>query len=118
MIIKTKGRILFHAIIINRSYRSRGYDPRIQINKIENKILLIDKKFPLPINIKEEKYLKNKIIPYSEIKIKEKKPPLYSVLKPETNSDSPSEKSKGVRLVSAKQINNQINNNIKFHKKK
>jgi len=46
---------------------------------------------------------KNKIEPYSEIKIKENNPPLYSVLNPETNSDSPSAKSKGERLVSAKQ---------------
>jgi len=52
--------------------------------------------------------LRNKIEPYSEIKIKENKPPEYSVLNPETNSDSPSEKSKGERLDSAKQIKNQI----------
>lgn len=38
-------------------------------------------------------------------------PLLYSVLNPETNSDSPSAKSKGVRLVSAKQEANQINLN-------
>ena len=50
--------------------------------------------------------LKNKIEPYSAIKIKENKPPPNSVLKPETNSDSPSEKSKGLRLDSAKQIKN------------
>ena len=31
----------------------------------------------------------------------------YSVLKPETNSDSPSAKSKGVRLVSARVVINQ-----------
>lgn len=37
------------------------------------------------------------------MKIKENKPPANSVLKPETNSDSPSEKSKGDRLHSAKQ---------------
>ena len=30
-------------------------------------------------------------------------PPLYSALNPETNSDSPSAKSNGIRLVSAKQ---------------
>lgn len=41
------------------------------------------------------------MLAYSAIKIKVKEPPLYSVLKPETNSDSPSEKSNGVRLVSA-----------------
>jgi len=42
------------------------------------------------------------------MKIKAKPPLLYSVLKPDTNSDSPSAKSKGVRLVSAKHEANQI----------
>jgi len=54
--------------------------------------------------------LKNKIEPYSAIKINENIPPPYSVLNPDTNSDSPSEKSKGVRLDSAKQINSHLNN--------
>ena len=31
-------------------------------------------------------------------------PPPYSILKPETNSDSPSAKSKGARFVSARQV--------------
>jgi len=44
------------------------------------------------------------------MKIKAKVAPLYSVLNPETNSDSPSAKSKGVRLVSAKVVVNQIRN--------
>jgi hypothetical protein len=35
---------------------------------------------------------------------------MYSVLKPETNSDSPSEKSKGERLHSAKQDKTQMKN--------
>lgn len=48
------------------------------------------------------------ILVYSAIKIKVKVPPLYSVLNPETNSDSPSAKSKGVRLVSAKVVANQV----------
>jgi len=34
----------------------------------------------------------------------------YSILKPETSSDSPSEKSKGVRLVSATQDTSQNKN--------
>ncbi len=55
------------------------------------------------MKIEEEKILNNIIIPYSAIKIKAKKPDPYSVLNPETNSDSPSAKSKGVRLVSATQ---------------
>ena len=45
---------------------------------------------------------------YSLIKIKENNPPLNSVLKPDTNSDSPSTKSKGDRFLSAKQDNNHI----------
>jgi hypothetical protein len=47
---------------------------------------------------------------YSDKKIKANPPLLYSTLKPETNSDSPSAKSKGERLVSARQeANQQIN---------
>lgn len=40
--------------------------------------------------------------PYSVKKMKAKKGPAYSVLNPETNSDSDSEKSNGARCVSAK----------------
>jgi len=43
-----------------------------------------------------------RIIIYSAIKIRAKFPALYSTLKPETSSDSPSAKSNGVRFVSAK----------------
>lgn len=42
-----------------------------------------------------------KIFVYSARKNKANEPPAYSTLKPETNSDSPSVKSKGARLVSA-----------------
>ena len=42
---------------------------------------------------------------YSLRKIIENMPPPYSVLNPETNSDSPSAKSQGERLVSAKMEN-------------
>jgi len=38
---------------------------------------------------------------YSDKKIKENLNLLYSVLNPDTNSDSPSEKSNGVRFISA-----------------
>jgi hypothetical protein len=41
------------------------------------------------------------------MKIKEKIPPPYSILKPDTNSDSDSEKSNGVRFLSANSINPQ-----------
>lgn len=61
--------------------KEQTWDPK---NNIENNILI------------------NKILAYSAKKINAKPPAPYSTLNPETNSDSPSAKSKGVRLVSAK----------------
>lgn len=43
----------------------------------------------------------NKILAYSAKNSIAKPPPPYSILNPDTNSDSPSAKSKGARLVSA-----------------
>ena len=65
---------------------------------------------PALINSKQVKRLITKIFRYSAIKIKANVHPLYSVLNPETNSDSPSAKSKGVRLVSANTLINQTLN--------
>jgi hypothetical protein len=65
---------------------------------------------PAPKKNKEVKTPKNKIDPYSVIKIIENNPPPYSVLNPDTNSDSPSLKSKGDRLLSAKHTTNQHKN--------
>lgn len=48
-----------------------------------------------------------RMLAYSDNIISAKPTPIYSVLKPDTNSDSPSAKSKGVRLVSAKIVINQ-----------
>lgn len=45
---------------------------------------------------------------YSARKIKAKPAEPYSILNPDTSSDSPSAKSKGARLVSATQVTNQI----------
>ena len=45
---------------------------------------------------------------YSAIKIRANSPPENSVLNPDTNSDSPSARSNGVRLVSAKFVMNHI----------
>jgi hypothetical protein len=50
-----------------------------------------------------------KIFLYSAIKIKAKGPAEYSILNPETISDSPSAKSKGARFVSAKTVTTQTN---------
>lgn len=46
------------------------------------------------------------IFVYSAIKIRANLLLLYSILNPDTNSDSPSERSKGVRFVSARRVIN------------
>lgn len=56
-----------------------------------------------PKKINTNNILINKILEYSAKKIKAKPPLAYSTLNPDTNSDSPSAKSKGIRLVSAKE---------------
>ena len=61
---------------------------------------------------------KNIIFPYSDRKIIANPPLLYSVLNPETNSDSPSAKSKGARFVSATNKHIQQTNHIGFIKVK
>lgn len=50
--------------------------------------------------------IKHKIIilEYSAKKINANHPPIYSTLNPDTNSDSPSAKSKGLRFTSAKHL--------------
>lgn len=59
--------------------------------------------------------LSSRILAYSAIKIKANPTLPYSMLNPETSSDSPSAKSKGVRLVSAKEeIKNIITIGIKI----
>lgn len=58
--------------------------------------------------------LKIIILMYSAKKIRANQPPIYSTLNPDTNSDSPSAKSKGLRLVSAKHVMIHIMNRIKF----
>jgi hypothetical protein len=59
-----------------------------------------------PIKNVTVKSLIIKILAYSAIKIRANVDLLYSVLNPETNSDSPSAKSNGVRFVSARLVIN------------
>ena len=66
------------------------------------------------VNKATENILIAKILVYSAIKISAKGPLLYSVLNPETSSDSPSARSKGVRLVSASRVTNQSINRGKI----
>lgn len=49
-----------------------------------------------------ERVFMRRILAYSAKKKRAKGPAAYSTLKPETNSDSPSVRSKGARLVSAR----------------
>lgn len=61
-----------------------------------------------PVKNTTERSLIIKIFAYSAMKIKANIPLLYSTLNPDTSSDSPSAKSKGVRFVSAKFVINHI----------
>jgi len=49
-----------------------------------------------------ERVFIRRMLAYSARKNKAKGPPAYSTLKPDTSSDSPSVRSKGARLVSAR----------------
>lgn len=60
------------------------------------------------VRMAAENILIAKMFMYSAIKIRANKPAPYSILKPETNSDSPSAKSNGVRFVSASIVINQV----------
>lgn len=73
-----------------------------------NKIFNIKNGVAPPIKIVAEINLIKIIFMYSAMKIKAKFPALYSTLNPETISDSPSAKSNGARLVSARVVINHI----------
>lgn len=55
-----------------------------------------------PRNRVAERVFISRMFAYSAKKKRAKGPPAYSTLKPETSSDSPSVRSKGARLVSAR----------------
>jgi len=55
-----------------------------------------------PRNRAAERVFISKMFAYSAKKNRAKGPPAYSTLNPETSSDSPSVRSKGARLVSAR----------------
>jgi len=97
------------------SYRIRGNVARTHTNNIAKIIVLIINIAVLiiagpitPKNKIADVILINKIFVYSAIKISANNPLLYSVLNPDTSSDSPSAKSNGVRLVSARVVVNHI----------
>lgn len=116
------GRKFFHVKYIKWSYRIRGIVARTHTNNVAKNIVFTTRIILFimagcsmnPQNRTADVSLINKIFVYSAIKISANNPLLYSVLNPETNSDSPSAKSNGVRFVSANVVVNHIiiNGNI------
>lgn len=96
------GRNPFQAISINKSYRNRGKALRTHRNQNLNNLPII---MNVPHILGKNKILVinliNKILPYSDKNKHANSNAEYSILNPETNSLSPSAKSKGARLVSA-----------------
>lgn len=91
----------------------RGNVARTHTNKVARASVLIIKNMFVntgmyPINRTDVINLIIKILVYSAIKINANIAPPYSTLNPETSSDSPSAKSKGVRFVSARFVMNHI----------
>lgn len=99
------GRKHFQVKYISMSYRIRGKEPRTNTNSAAiTVVFMISDRFELSgvcSKIVDVTILINRMFMYSAIKISAKALLLYSVLNPDTSSDSPSAKSKGVRFVSA-----------------
>lgn len=100
-------RNLFQVKDINMSYRMRGYEARIQRNEKAMAMNLSIMAMPVeevraPRKRTAESILISKILAYSAMNRSANSPLPYSILNPETSSDSPSARSKGARLVSAK----------------
>lgn len=115
--LNDKGRNLFHVRFIRWSYRIRGKEARIQTNRVakinvsHNIVRSLINDIGTPKKMILENNLITKIFAYSAMKIRANNPLLYSTLNPETSSDSPSAKSNGVRLVSARLVINQTTAN-------
>jgi hypothetical protein len=92
---------------IKWSYRIRGRVARIQIKRVlKNNVIngiFVGGHGMKRVTVSR---LIIKIFAYSAIKINAKLLLLYSMLNPDTSSDSPSERSNGVRLVSARRVMN------------
>lgn len=111
--LNLNGRNSFHVRYIRLSYRIRGIVARIQMNIVAIIIVLITsiksiRKNEAPVKNTIVNSLIIKMFAYSAIKINANIPLLYSTLNPDTSSDSPSAKSKGVRFVSARLVMNHI----------
>jgi len=109
IILRLNGKNLFQVRYIKLSYRIRGRVARTHTNNVAIIIvLIINEKFIIiiecPVMNTAVNRLIIKIFAYSAMKIRANLLLPYSTLKPDTNSDSPSAKSNGVRFVSAKLV--------------
>lgn len=112
------GRKFFHKRCMSWSYRKRGYDARTHRNEMVRSIDFVTKLivyssgisglWNAPRNRMVVKMFIIMMLAYSARKKSAKGPPAYSTLNPETSSDSPSVRSKGARLVSARVEMNHI----------
>jgi len=112
-VAKLIGRNSFHVKYIKLSYRIRGNVARIHTNIVAITMVFIINVMSVitgesPVKNTIDRRLIIKILAYSAMKIRANIPLLYSTLNPDTSSDSPSAKSKGVRFVSAKFVINHI----------
>lgn len=115
-----RGRKFFHNRCISWSYRNRGYDARIHKKKVVSRSVFVIKLIEYisgnmmllyaPRNIIVVRAFIIMMFAYSARKNRAKGPPAYSTLKPDTSSDSPSVRSNGARLVSARVEMNHIIN--------
>lgn len=111
-ITRVRGRKFFHNRCMSWSYRNRGYDARTHKNRVVSTRALIIKLVVynsgnIGLLCAPRKRIIVRafimmILAYSARKKRAKGPPAYSTLNPDTNSDSPSVKSKGAQLVSAR----------------
>ncbi|MDE0330092.1 MAG: hypothetical protein OXI78_13550 [Anaerolineaceae bacterium] len=96
------GRIVYQHNCISVSTRIRGRVPRAQMITL---IITIVPAIDCEVRIMAENILIDKMNKYSAINSVAKSTLAYSVLYPDTNSLSPSAKSKGDRFSSAKILN-------------
>ena len=107
-----RGRKFFQVRCISWSYRNRGYEARTHRNTMDSRAALVIRLIAVssgivgmweaPRNRVAESVFMSRMLAYSAKKNRAKGPPAYSTLNPETSSDSPSVRSKGARLVSAR----------------
>lgn len=109
-IAKVSGRYCFHSRCISWSYRNRGYEARVHRNRVVSSIVFVIRLmvnscgFVVPgfRNIVADRVFMSRMFVYSARNRSANGPAENSTLKPDTNSDSPSVRSKGDRLVSAR----------------